>query len=236
MSAEDYDKIAVKAAINMWEGQAALWSLERRDPVVGWYKNHNEDPNERAILFRKVALGEKLVALEFGCGPGRNMIKFKDDFARIDGADISKTILAKAPLNLEDAGVPIPNLYLTNGHNFPEIKDSVYDVVFSIICMQHISCRDWRLELYREFVRILKPSGIFTFQMGYGPGHPHSKDYFHNYQETDVRHNDTRVESVAVLLTDLEEQGFIDCEVTLTPPCNDHHPQWIWVSCKSGKK
>lgn len=212
-----------------WAGEAGRWSMQNKDPLVGWYKEHNEDPNEEAILFRGIPHHVNSLALEYGCGPGRNIIKFKDFFARIDGADISKDILDKLPENLAESAVTVPTLYHTNGHNLPDVPDASYDVVFSIICMQHIGCRDWRLELYREFLRILKPGGFFTFQTGFGPGHPQSVDYFHNYDETDTHHRDTRVEDINAIKADLEAQGFTNFDFVITPPCHDVHPFWIWI-------
>lgn len=219
-----------------WKDQASGWSLTNRNPLVGWYDDHMADPNEKKYLFDAIPIKESDIALEYGCGPGRNMIKFKDLFARIDGADISKDILEKAPSNLEENKIPIPNLYLTNGHSLDIIKDNTYDVVFSIICMQHISCRDWRLDLYREFSRVLKPGGYFTFQMGYGPGHPISRDYFHNYgPEDEEGHFDVRVENEEDLFRDLEANGFDTIKFTITEPTHDQHPYWIWVNCRNSK-
>jgi len=212
---------------DFWAGEASRWSLGNKNPLVGWYAEHNADPNEEGLLFRGVPRGGH--ALEYGCGPGRNIIKFKELFAQIDGADISMEILEKVHVNLAEAGVPVPNLYHTNGHSLSYINPTSYDVIFSIICMQHIGCRAWRLELYQEFFRILRPSGFLTFQMGFGPGHVKSVDYFHNYDDTDTEHRDTRVEDVDALKKDLEDQGFIGFDHVITDPCHDCHPQWIWV-------
>jgi len=214
---------------NLLEREAARWSLENREPVVGWYDAHNADKNEE-LLFRGTPIMQNKLALEYGCGPGRNMIKFKNYFARIDGADRSPGILSKVPLNLGSAGIPVPNLYLTDGHSLPMVADDTYDVVFSVICMQHISCREWRLDLYKEFLRILKPGGFFCFQMGFGPGHTHSVDYFHGFDASD--NPDVRVENVADLKKDIEDNGFVGFDHIFTEPCHDLHPQWIWVRCQ----
>jgi SAM-dependent methyltransferase len=222
-----------KAVVDFWDGLA---SGNYRSGLVGWYDEHNDDPNEALILFKHIEYLHPSVktgiALDFGCGPGRNMIKFKNWFERIDGVDISSVVLEKAKLDLTAAGLSIPNLYLTNGHSIPDVPSDTYDTVFSIICMQHISCRDWRLELYREFLRVLKPGGVFTFQMGFGSGHPISKDYFYNYEENEPNHHDTRVESVNHLRDDLEAQGFVDFSHEITDPCHDQHPKWIWVQVR----
>lgn len=218
---------------HFWNDEASRWSPQNRNPLVGWYDQHNADEKEARLLFGDLDLyPETYVALEYGCGPGRNIIKFKDFFARIDGADISEEILRKVPENLTHAGLPElkPNLYLTNGHSLEGVESGIYDVVFSIICMQHIGCHAWRQELYHEFYRVLRKGGYFTFQMGFGPGHPLSVDYFHNYDETDDRHRDTRVEDESALQKDLEDAGFKNFTHVITDPCHDVHPQWIWVT------
>jgi len=214
---------------NLLEREAANWSLQNREPVVGWYDAHNADKNEE-LLFRGAPIMQGKLALEYGCGPGRNLIKFRNYFRQIDGADRSPGILSKVPLNLGDAGVPVPDLYLTDGHSLPMITNDTYDVVFSLICMQHISARQWRLELYKEFFRVLKPGGFFCFQMGYGPGHNHSVDYFHEFDPSD--NPDVRVENVADLKKDIEDTGFVDFDHIFTEPCHDLHPQWIWIRCQ----
>lgn len=216
-----------------WNEEAGRWGLSNKNPLVGWYDAHNADPKEVELLFRGITgVPGNLLALEYGCGPGRNMIKFKDLFSRIDGADISQEILNKVPINLAESNLTPGKLFLTDGHSLTDVADASYDVVFSIICMQHIGCRSWRLDLYREFMRVLRPGGVFTFQMGFGPGHHISVDYFHEYDETDTHHRDTRVENVEDLKKDLLDKGFVDFDYVLTEPCHDHHPQWIWVSVR----
>jgi SAM-dependent methyltransferase len=212
-----------------WNEEASRWSLTNKNPLVGWYDEHMNDTQEGEILFRGIPTKVGSLALEFGCGPGRNFIKFRDWFSRIDGVDISDEILRKLPLNLAESNTPVPNTWLIDGHSLPEVPSNTYDVVFSIICMQHISCRSWRLELYREFMRVLKPGGFFTFQMGFGPGHPISRDYFHEYGPEDLIHRDTRVEDPDALKKDLMDQGFEGFDYKLTVPCHDQHPSWIWA-------
>lgn len=220
---------------DFWNEEAGRWSLKNKNPLVGWYDSHNSDKNEERLLFGSIPnIPGNLIALEYGCGPGRNMIKYQHHFSRIDGADISAVILEKLRDNLQESNVQMGDrkIYLTNGRTLSMIPDSIYDVVFSIICMQHIGCRSWRLSLYDEIYRVLKPGGHFTFQMGFGPGHPISVDYFHEYDYTDASHKDTRVESVQDLQKDLESYGFINFNHTITPPCHDQHPEWIWVNVK----
>jgi len=221
-----------KHTVNFWN---TLASGNYREGLVGHYNAHMEDPNEEKYLFRNIPLDGSLLALEFGCGPGRNMIKFKDKFSRIDGADISSVILEKALIDLAEANVSVPNLYHTNGYSLDMINDNIYDVVFSIICMQHIGSRDWRLSLYKHFHRILKNDGTLTFQTGFGPGHPISVDYYHNYTEEDEKngkHFDVRTEHPSQVIDDLTASGFTNITYEITNPCRDQHPLWIWFQAK----
>jgi len=219
-----------------WENQASGWSPENRNPLVGWYDEHNADETEQKLLFRGVKTDGSLVALEYGCGPGRNIIKHKDLFARIDGVDINRTILDKASDFLKDNNINDVYLFHTNGFElngqYCDIKSTTYDVVFSIICLQHIGSWEWRQSLWNEFYRVLKPKGVLTFQMGYGPGHPISVDYFHNYDETDDMHRDVRIESEGYLVDDLRKAGFKDITLEITNPTHDQHPHWIWVQAR----
>lgn len=220
---------------NFWNNLARG---NHKEALVGHYDAHMADENEEKFLFEKVSLDGTLLALEFGCGPGRNMIKFKDKFKRIDGVDISDVVLKKAHIDLKENNVEIPNLYLTNGYDLTGIEDETYDVVFSIICIQHIGSRDWRKSLYKEFFRVLKPGGTLSFQTGYGPGHPISVDYDHNYteeNEKEGRHFDHRVEEkdLPKFTEDLViDAGFTHFQFKITEPCKDQHPNWIWVTAK----
>jgi SAM-dependent methyltransferase len=221
-----------EVVVNFWNEEASRWSLQNKNPLVGWYDNHMTDMTEGPNLFRDVPVKVGGLALEYGCGPGRNIIKYRAGFRQIDGADISADILKKLPDNLTEANVPVPALYHTDGHSLTNVPSNTYDVVFSVICQQHIGCRSWRLEIYREVLRVLKPGGYFTFQMGFGPGHSKSVDYFHDYDETDTCHRDTRVENVNDLQKDIEDQGLVNFDHHFSINPLDVHPQWIWVRCQ----
>lgn len=222
----------IKHIKNFWN---TLASGDYKSGLVGWYDEHMQDANEEKYLFDSVGAKKDWIVLEVGCGPMRNAIKFKDKVARVDGADVSSTILEKAVIDLNDAGIAVPNLYHMDGKSLTDIPSSTYDLVFMVISHQHIGSRDWRLSLYNDIKRVLKPNGFFTFQSGYGPGHPISVDYFHSYTEEDERvgrHFDVRIENEEFLRKDLIDCGFTDVEFNFTDPCYDQHPQWIWTKCK----
>jgi SAM-dependent methyltransferase len=216
---------------DFWNSISQTWSLQNKNPVVGWYDFHNNFPHYKNVLFRDIHDTQEKVVLEIGCGPGRNMILFRDKFARIDGVDIAPDTLEKARINLADAGVPIPNLWAMDGKSLPMIGDESYNIVFMVISHQHITSRSVRLNLYAEANRVLKPGGYFCFQTGYGPGHPRSVDYFAESfaNEEEFVNKDVRVEDVKALVQDVEAAGFSHTNVTFTEPCKDEHPQWLWL-------
>jgi SAM-dependent methyltransferase len=235
----------LKTEGNFWNDIAKGWSLQNKNPVVGWYDYHNQWADYDRILFDGIETKGKL-AIEYGCGPARNIIKFSDPkwgFKIVDGVDI-------APKNIENGWINIRDAERQQGRTlFPE-KDSVgghilmqndgchiqlpfereYDIAFSVICLQHIQSHEARKTIFKELFRILKPGGHFCGQMGYGPGHPRSVDYYYN-GETHFD-GDVRVENHVNLQTDLEEAGFTNWRYVLRPPCKDEHPQWIWFQCQ----
>src|SRR6202012_4323716 len=102
-----------------YEDHAALsrYDLDKKqDVVVGSYEEHNSWPDYDRFLMRYVDHSFKdKRALDFACGPGRNLIKYAHLFKTLDGADIGATNLENAVQNLAHHGLAVPKLYLTNG-------------------------------------------------------------------------------------------------------------------------
>lgn len=224
----------LKRQQSFWGNIAKDWSLQNKNPIVGWYHEHQNFPEYDTVLFRDLPLTGKEVVLEYGCGPARNIIRFKDRFARIDGVDIAPECIEKAYINLKDAGVDAPNLWSNDGRALDMIADAQYDIVFMVISHQHITSRAVRLNLYKEFLRVLKPGGYLCFQTGFGPGHPRSVDYFaENFNnEADFVDKDVRCEDVDHLKTDVVASGYEWMNHILTRTCKDEHPLWIWVQAR----
>ena len=72
-------------------------------------------------------------------------------------------------------------LFNTNGRDLQEIESDQYDAVMSTITLQHIPVHEIRFGLFKEFYRVLKSSGWFTAQMGFGKGKFGSVDYYKNH-------------------------------------------------------
>jgi ubiquinone/menaquinone biosynthesis C-methylase UbiE len=216
-----------------YEYDASTWSLENRNPVVGSYDEHNNWSDYDTYLFKDFDT-TGLVALEYGCGPGRNIIKFNDRFSQIDGVDIAANNIEKAKLNLTHNNIIGSNLYVCNGKSIP-IADNTYDVVFSVICLQHIACYDIRFSIMSDIKRVLKPGGRFCFQMGFG-GKPSGytvAQYYENAVDATVTNSghDVSIEDENNLKDDLlNKLGFTNYKSDIRPVGpGDSHNNWIWV-------
>lgn len=228
---------------DFWDGLAQKWSLSNKNHVVGWYNEHNAFTDYDTVLFDGLETKGKVI-LEYGCGPARNIIKFSDPkwgFTRIDGVDISQTNITNGWSNINDSfrqGVlspdvdhsEQPNLWQNDGCHLDMIADAAYDIVFSVITMQHVLSHPIRQIIYSEINRVLKPGGFFTAQMGFGSGHPRSVDYYHVGSVHEDK--DVRVESAEALEADLAEVGLNNFRYQLRTTCHDEHPQWIWFQCQ----
>ena len=216
-----------------YEYQASFWTLDNREPVVGSYDSHNNWDDYNIFLFKDFDT-KGLIALEYGCGPGRNIVKFHERFEKIDGVDIAKTNLDKAKINVEHNGISNSNFYLCDGKSIP-VKDDVYDVVFSVICFQHIACYDIRFSIFSDAYRVLKPGGHFCFQMGIGP--KPSEYIVSRYYENAIDANGTNglhdvvVDNENQLKTDLiDKLNFSNYKSDIRPTGpGDCHQNWIWV-------
>ena len=212
-----------------YDQEAEAWTVHNRNPVVGTYDAHNNWDDYNNFLFKNFDTNG-LLALEYGCGPGRNIIKFSNRFRQIDGLDISSECIVKAKINLNEHNISNSRLMVNNGDNIPT-EDAVYDVVFSVICLQHICSRQIRLDIFKEVLRVLKPGGKFCFQMGLG-GKSNSVGYYDNDFDATVTNGsrDVSIEDEEYLRKDLLEIGFKDylSDVRQTGP-GDSHKSWLWV-------
>lgn len=214
------------------------WSIDRRDPVVGSFDAHNNWEDYETYLFKDAPTNTReLRALDFACGPGRNLVKFAHKFGRYDGVDIVQNNLDNAKTWLAHNNMD-PNsstLYLCNGRDLANIPSDLYDVITSTIALQHICVHAIRLSYFHEFFRVLRPGGMITLQMGFGPSHPSSCAYHDNYYDAHGTNGlcDTRVESPAQLEDDLKSVGFTDFKFYIRPTGpGDRHDNWIFFNAR----
>jgi SAM-dependent methyltransferase len=231
----DHNNKFTKMQQKIYDEGAAVWTLEYRDPVVGFFDEHNAWKDYDIYLFKGIDTTNKL-ALDFGCGPGRNAVKFIDRFQQIDGTDISAVNLSKAQIWFKANNFSKTyNLYKTNGVDLSAIESNKYDIVFSTIAFQHICVHEIRFNFLKEFFRVLKNNSHMCFQMGFGPGHPNSVGYYeNNYDFMDLNNkSDTRVNHPDELKSDLEKVGFVDFDYDIRPTGpGDSHSNWIYFRAR----
>lgn len=227
MSSEKY--LAMQKS--QYNSEASRWSLDFRDPVVGSYNQHNSFTDYDTYLFKDFDTPGK-VALEYGCGPGRNLIRYASRFQRVDGVDISPINIEKAKINILDAKLDetIINLYTNDGSDIP-VDDESYDVVFSVICLQHICVHEIRYKIMEEIYRVLKPGGYFCAQMGFGGRPGNTSKYYDNIYEATATNgqHDVTIEDEELLKDDLTKIGFdhYKSDIRDVGP-GDNHAKWIW--------
>jgi ubiquinone/menaquinone biosynthesis C-methylase UbiE len=221
---------------NFYESEASDWDISNLDPVVGSFNSHN-DWSDYDFLFKDFDNLELKTVLDFGCGPGRNLLKFSNKFKQLDGVDISEQNIKNAVILLNHNNIDLQkhNLYLCNGVDLNCINDETYDIVMSTICMQHICVYEIRLNYLKEFYRVLKPGGFVTIQMGYGTPSPMSVDYYDNYYDaqTTNRGCDTNISNYNQVESDLLNIGFKNFNHYIRPTGpGDCHPNWIFFNAQ----
>lgn len=220
-----------------YEAVASDWKIDNRDPVVGGFDLHNNWQDYDDYLFKDVPDTKTKTCLDFGCGPGRNLVKYGNTFKELHGVDISQKNLDNAKIWVEHNKQDISKhkLFITNGIDLNEINSNEYDVVMSTICFQHICVHSIRYNFLKEFYRVLKSGGHLTMQMGFGPqaSTKNSVDYYENHYDASGTNGmmDTRVEDASVIENDLKEIGFENFNYYIRPVGpGDGHPNWIFFN------
>lgn len=101
-------------------------------------------------------------ALDFGCGIGRNTQALADWFDHVTGVDISHAMLDLAQ---QHNRAPARCEYILNADgDLRTFPDASFDFVYSRLVLQHLPAHHARRHV-REFLRILRPSGLVLFQL-----------------------------------------------------------------------
>ena len=199
------------------------------------HMGHNNNPDYWNVLVKDTESPEFLdkVGLDFACGCGRNVFNLVNRFKRMDGVDMSSELVKtcinnRNKLNIDETKAMF---YACNGVSLDIFSDNIYDFIMSTIALQHICVYSIRLNYFKEFFRVMKPGGLLSFQMGFGHGHPATRDYFEDYYNATATNSgcDVRVLDPKYIVDDLTQVGFTNISFTISNSYEDMHNQWIFV-------
>ncbi|MGI8990371.1 MAG: methyltransferase domain-containing protein [Bryobacteraceae bacterium] len=101
--------------------------------------------------------------LEIGCGAGRVTRALSELFGDVYGVDISSEMILQAKSGLADRSNI--HLFQNNGTDLGVLGDIEVDFAFSSIVFQHIPSRAVIENYVGEVNRVLRPGGLFKFQV-----------------------------------------------------------------------
>jgi len=107
--------------------------------------------------------------LEIGCGVGRVTRAFADFFGEVWAVDVSREMIERARGYL--SGWPNVHLVQTDGGSLAavEVEDGSLDFAYSHLVFQHIPTLEAIRGYVRDVARLLRPGGLFKFQVQGAP-------------------------------------------------------------------
>ena len=106
---------------------------------------------------------KQMRVLEIGCGAGRLTRALADIFGEVHAVDVSDEMILQAERALADK--PNAHVYLNNGEDLCVLPPVTFDFAFSYIVFQHIPSLHVIESYVREVQRVLRPGGLFKFQV-----------------------------------------------------------------------
>lgn len=222
------------------EMQKQLYEAQAQFMRYGNHLSHNNNPNYWSILlgdvFKHPESWVGKTALDFGCGCGRNVLNLFRiaGWGCVDGCDISQKNTEYAAEYVQTAGYFSSNWYATDGITLQPVPSEKYDFVMSTIVLQHIPVYSTRFSLLSDIYRVLKPGGLFSFQMGFGSCKIPTSNYYADMTDVTSTNGDADVSVLdpQTIVSDLEKIGYHDVSYTVTSSFEDSHEAWIFVRCR----
>ncbi|MDO8717306.1 MAG: class I SAM-dependent methyltransferase [Dehalococcoidales bacterium] len=113
-------------------------------------------------ILRGLQVDRHFVVLEIGCGIGNLLKPMASQVGEAHGVDISGEMLRLAAERLK--GYSNIFLHKTDG-SLAMFTDDYFDIVFSSGVFIHFPSKPMVYEYFKEAARVLKPGGIFRFNM-----------------------------------------------------------------------
>ena len=104
-----------------------------------------------------------LTMLEIGCGVGRMTRAFADAFGQVHAVDVSGEMIRRAREALKDR--PNAHVHQGSGSDLDVFGEREFDFAFSFIVFQHIPDITAIERYIADVSRLLKPGGVFKFQV-----------------------------------------------------------------------
>jgi ubiquinone/menaquinone biosynthesis C-methylase UbiE len=102
------------------------------------------------------------VVLEIGCGIGRVMQYLAGRYREVHGIDISSEMVKQGERRL--GHLSNVHLHHGNGYDLDPLADESFDLVYSAFVFQHMP-KTTAYNYFLEIRRVLRPGGLFTFQV-----------------------------------------------------------------------
>jgi SAM-dependent methyltransferase len=106
---------------------------------------------------------KEMKVLEIGCGTGRMTRALAEVFGEVYAVDISGEMIERGRKDLAD--MPNVHMFQNSGADLQVLGDIQVDFAFSYIVFQHIPSREVIYNYSREVHRLLRPGGLFKFQV-----------------------------------------------------------------------
>lgn len=156
-----------KTHIHDWETMAShdpLWAVltGKHDwEVEEFFATGEADVEELLAAANRLGFPHaRIRALDFGCGVGRITRHLSRHFPECLGVDISREML-----NLAGKYNLSCRFQLNQRGDLGDFPDSHFDLIYSVLVLQHQPSRPLVEKYIQEFIRILRPNGLLAFHL-----------------------------------------------------------------------
>jgi SAM-dependent methyltransferase len=167
-----------------WEQAAtvdAVHAIADRDTPESFEVSGKTDATD---LWR-VLPNSDAVVLEIGCGMGRVMQHLAGLYREVHGVDISSEMVKRGQHRL--AHLPNVHFHHGNGYDLAAFEDESFDLVLSAFAFQHMP-KTVAYNCFLETRRVLRPAGLFAFQVPNLLHGAHFEEFNHFAQPWFVEH------------------------------------------------